>query len=129
MLNKYKFKRSLGEGSFAKVYLYQHIKTKKKYAVKKLDEKKLKSIKIGTSNFTASDLCKEELKNLKKLHHPNIIWLHEVIDDPDGTIYLVTDYYPNGSLEEVMSRINLRSTSQPSNIVFSKLAKRGLTNW
>ena len=41
MLNKYKFNRLLGEGSFARVYLYQHIKTKKKYAVKKLDMKKL----------------------------------------------------------------------------------------
>jgi serine/threonine protein kinase len=99
MLNEYQFKRPLGEGCFAKVYLYQHIKTKKKYAVKKLVKKKLKSLQIGSSNFTASDFSKEELKTLKKLHHPNIIWLHEVIDDSDGNIYLVTDYYPNGSLE------------------------------
>ena len=125
MLNEYRFKSSLGEGSFAKVYLYRHIKTKKKYAVKKLDERKLKSIQIGDSNFTASDLCKEELKTLKKLHHPNIIWLHEVIDDPDGNIYLVTDYYPNGSLEFEMYCINARSSS---NNVFAMQANRGLTN-
>ena len=67
MLNKYKFIRKLGEGSFAKVFLYQHTKTKKKYAVKKLDNKKLTSMQIGTSNITANDLCKEELKVLKKL--------------------------------------------------------------
>jgi serine/threonine protein kinase len=69
----------------------------------------VKHKKIGKSNFTAIDFCKEELKTLKKLHHPNIIWLHEVIDDPDGTIYLVTEYYPNGSLDEEMDRINVRS--------------------
>ena len=88
-------------------------------------------MRIGSSNFTASDLCKEELKNLKKLHHPNIIWLHEVIDDPDGTIYLVTDYYPNGSLEDVMRRINLAYASPErklSNNLLSKPVTRGLTN-
>ena len=41
-----------------------------------------------------------EVEIPKDLDHPNIIWLHEVIDDPDGTIYLVTEYYPNGSLGE-----------------------------
>jgi 5'-AMP-activated protein kinase, catalytic alpha subunit len=112
MLNKYKFKKLLGEGSFAKVYLYQHAKTKKKYAVKKLDIKKLRSIQLGTSGITGSDFCKEELKVLKKIQHPNIIWLHEVIEDPNGTLYLVTEYYPNGSLEDEMCRINARPTSQ-----------------
>ena len=121
MLNKYRFKKSLGEGSFAKVYLYQHIKTKKKYAIKKVKHKR-----IGKSKFTAIDFCKEELKTLTKLHHPNIIWLHEVIDDSDGTIYLVTEYYPNGSIEDEMCRINSRSTS---NNLFSMQAKRGLSNW
>jgi serine/threonine protein kinase len=125
-LNRYKYKRSLGEGSFAKVYLYQHVKTKKKYAVKKLDEKKLKGLQMGKSNFTASDFCMEELKNLKKLQHPNIIWLHEVITDLDGTIYLITDYYPNGSIEEEMRRINVRSTT---NKLFCKPVSHGLTNW
>ena len=108
MLNKYKFIKLLGEGSFARVFLYQHANTKKKYAVKKLDIKKLRSMQLGTPGITASDCCKEELKVLKKIHHPNLIWLHEVIEDPSGTIYLVTEYYPNGSLEEEMRRINTR---------------------
>ena len=112
MLNKYKFKRLLGEGSFARVYLYQHINTKKKYAVKKLDMKKLKSMQLGTPGITANDCCIEELKVLKTLQHPNIIWFHEVIEDPNGTLYLVTEYYPNGSLEEEMRRTNARPTSQ-----------------
>ena len=122
MLNNYRFKRTLGEGSFAKVFLYKHIKTKKKYAVKKLDEKKLRSMQFGSSKFTASDFCMEELKNLKKLQHPNIIWLHEVITDPDGSIYLVTEYHPNGSLGEEMQRINEKIASRLSNNLISKTA-------
>jgi len=37
MLNNYRFVRKLGEGNFATVNLYQHIRTKQNYAVKKLD--------------------------------------------------------------------------------------------
>ena len=107
MLNNYRYIRKLGEGSFARVMLYKHMKTKKKYAVKKLDQKKLNNMRLGNSNITASDCCMEELKVLKKLQHPNLIWLHEVIDDPDGALYLVTEYYPNSSLGEEMRRLNV----------------------
>ena len=55
-------------------------------------------MQLGTLGITASDCSKEELKVLKTLQHPNIIWLHEVIEDPNGALYLVTEYYPNGSL-------------------------------
>ena len=37
MLNNYRYVKKLGEGNFAAVKLYQHIETKKNYAVKKLD--------------------------------------------------------------------------------------------
>ena len=83
------------------------MKTKKKYAVKRLDQKALNSMRLGNTNITASDCCREELKVLKKLQHPNLIWLHEVIDDPDGALYLVTEYYPNSSLGEEMRRLNV----------------------
>ena len=38
----------------------------------------------------ALDCVIEELKVLKSLEHPNIIWLYEIIDDPKkDSIYLV----------------------------------------
>ena len=43
----------------------------------------------------------EELKVLKTLDHPNVIYLHEIIDNPHkdtGSIYLVTEYLSKGSL-------------------------------
>lgn len=43
---------------------------------------------------TLYDLINEELKILKTLSHPNVVWLHEIIDDPsDGNIYIVTEFY------------------------------------
>ena len=47
----------------------------------------------------AYDYVKEELKILERLEHPNIIWLHEIIDDPKRDhIYLVTEYHSHESL-------------------------------
>jgi serine/threonine protein kinase len=38
------------------------------------------------------DCVVEELKVLQMLEHPNVIWLHEIIDDPKkDKIYLVTE--------------------------------------
>lgn len=47
----------------------------------------------------AYDCVLEELKVLQRLQHPNIIWLHEVINDPKkDKIYLVTEWQKRGSL-------------------------------
>jgi serine/threonine protein kinase len=49
---------------------------------------------INEYGQTLYDLINEELKILKTLSHPNIVWLHEIIDDPsDGNIYIVTEFY------------------------------------
>ena len=56
---------------------------------------------------TAYDCIKEELKVLERLEHPNIIWLHEVIDDQKRDhIYLVTEYHSKGSLGDHIVKIN-----------------------
>jgi serine/threonine protein kinase len=40
----------------------------------------------------AYDCVMEELKVLQRLQHPNVIWLHEIIDDPKkDKIFLVTE--------------------------------------
>ena len=37
------------------------------------------------------------------LKHPNIIYLHEIIDDVDcDEIYLVTEYHSRGSLADLL---------------------------
>lgn len=53
------------------------------------------------------DCLKEELKVLSTLEHPNVAWLEEIIDDPNKDhIYLVTEYYSNGSLGDRVTAIN-----------------------
>lgn len=49
----------------------------------------------------------EELKVLKTLDHPNIIFLNEVIDDPKkDSIFLVNEYHSNGSLGDQVKSLN-----------------------
>lgn len=49
----------------------------------------------------------EELKVLKLMEHPNIIWLNEIIDDPKkDNLYIVTDWMSKGSLEELIESKN-----------------------
>lgn len=61
-------------------------------------------------NKNAYDCVKEELRVLKRIQHPNIIWLHEIIDDPKKShIYLVTEYHSRGSLGDQIKNLNQKN--------------------
>ena len=48
---------------------------------------------------SAFDCVLGELKVLQTLQHPNIIWIHEIINDPNqDCLYIISDYYSRGSL-------------------------------
>lgn len=50
-------------------------------------------------NRYAVNGVRHELAVLKKLRHPNVTCLHEVIDDPSrNKLYLVLEYVPGGIL-------------------------------
>lgn len=50
---------------------------------------------------TALDTVKREIAVMKKINHPNLIKLHEVIENPDNDkIYLVLDFCEQGQLIE-----------------------------
>ena len=70
-----------------------------------MNKKLLMKQKMG-GTVSAYDAVLEELKVLKQLEHPNVIFLREIIDDPHGDIFLVTDYYSNGSLGDIMRNLN-----------------------
>ena len=82
--NEYKYVKLLGRGSYSKVKLV--IKDDVKYAMKIIDKKVLKSKKIfkqdKDGNVIITNLLKDALKEiaiLKKLDHPNIIKLYEIL--------------------------------------------------
>lgn len=77
-----------------------------------MNKKTLQKKKCGPG-INALDCVIEELKVLKSLEHPNIIWLHEIIDDPKkDSIYLVQEWYTRGSLGDLVEKKNL---NKPAN--------------
>ena len=82
--NEYKYVKLLGKGSYSKVKLV--IKDDVKYAMKIIDKKVLKNKKIfkqdNDGNVIVTNLLTDALKEiaiLKKLDHPNIIKLYEIL--------------------------------------------------
>jgi len=74
-----------------------------------MNKKDLSRKNIGNGR-SAYDCVREELKVLQALEHPNVIWLHEIIDDPKRDhIYLVTEYHSAGSLGDKIAKINKSS--------------------
>ena len=71
-----------------------------------MNKKKLKYEQAGGGK-TCYDCVKEELKVLQKLEHPNIIWLHEIIDDRNkDNMYLVTQWLTQGTLGDLVAKKN-----------------------
>ena len=69
--------------------------------------KKMLMTKQLHGNTTAYESVIEELKVLKMLNHPNVIWLNEVIDDPKkDKLYVVTEWLTKGSLGELVEKRN-----------------------
>lgn len=92
MVNQYVLETELGKGSFAVVHLGYDSVTNEKYAIKEMNKTILMKKSAGKGK-SAYDCVLEELKVLQRLQHPNIIWLHEVINDPKkDKIYLITEW-------------------------------------
>jgi serine/threonine protein kinase len=78
----------LGEGSSAKVYAAKHLGTGEEFAIKWID-------KGGDMNDDES--MKAELAILRRLHHKNIVNLHEVYES-ESTLWLVMEKVGGGEL-------------------------------
>ncbi len=87
-LGNYHLVRLLGRGSFADVYLGEHIHLKTEAAIKVLD--------MRLTNDDMQDFLKEA-RTIARLKHPSIIQVLE-FGKEDNTPFLVMDYAPNGTL-------------------------------
>jgi len=65
-IGEYKMLRDLGEGTFGKVKLGQHVRTKKKVAIKILETRKI-------AMMSDRGRVAREIKILKEIKHRNII--------------------------------------------------------
>ena len=96
-VNQYVLLQQLGEGSFAKVYLAYDRNNDKYFAMKRFKLYDLQHIDAGVSQL------EREISAMRKIVHPNIIHLHDVLHvEKTDIVYLVIDFADCGSLQQVL---------------------------
>ena len=76
-------------------------------------ERMKKSKFSGASNSQAMEEVKAEIAIMKKLNHPHVLRLFEVMDDPNVNIlYLVLEYMKKGDLKHMLQGDNNSTSCQ-----------------
>merc|ERR1719410_2392034 len=117
-LNQYKLMGMVGQGSYSIVKMAYNVEMDMHYAMKILSKKKLQK-KAGifgrialTRKGSGGRLIKKaenpldkvyrEIAILKKLDHPNVVKLVEVVDDPEeDNLYMAFEFLEKGELLEI----------------------------
>jgi [calcium/calmodulin-dependent protein kinase] kinase len=105
-INMYTVIETLGVGSSAKVKLARHIRTKKDFAIKVMNRS------VFSRHRTASQNVQREIAIMKTMNHPNLVQLHEVIDDPDcNKLYLIMEHASKGPVYVIGTQAPLDTES------------------
>ena len=90
MVGNYMIGKCIGEGTFGKVKLGTHTVTKEKVAIKILEKERI-------TDVSDVERVAREIHILKKIRHPNIIQLYEIIETP-RQLYLIMEYASGGEV-------------------------------
>ncbi|KAI9360180.1 kinase-like domain-containing protein [Pilaira anomala] len=126
-INNYLLKKEIGRGAFGTVHLGIDENTNTEYAIKEFSKSRLRKkeqmdmfrkggprgrrvMGLGVGRAAAAtgkssnplDLVRGEMAVLKKLNHPHIVRLFEVLDDPSGdSLYMVFEMMHKGVLMDI----------------------------
>ena len=101
-VNNWAIGKELGRGAYGRVV--KASSNGEEVAIKMLVRSQLKRKRMGRTG-SALDTVRKEIAVMKKLQHPNVVQLYEVIDDPEhDTIFLVMELITGGDLSESIAR-------------------------
>ena len=120
-INQYLIIRALGEGSYGKVKLAEDVNTGKQYAMKVLRKTSPAKRKRRMSIHSATDMVAEEIAIMKKLNHPNVVKLYEVLETPT-TVYLFIEFYPQGPVIDLENEMQAQENVTGEVPTYTKLA-------
>mmetsp|Transcript_9485 Transcript_9485/g.21709 ORF Transcript_9485/g.21709 Transcript_9485/m.21709 type:complete len:1183 (+) Transcript_9485:42-3590(+) len=104
VINNYKILRTLGNGSYGKVSLVQYMGNHELFAMKVVQKDKAakaasRAKLVGAASSEVLADLKNEVEIMKRMSHPNIVRLVEVIDDPSADkMYLIQEYAEKGEI-------------------------------
>ena len=88
--------KELGVGSFGKVFLVTHKKTKAQYAIKAIDKK-------NKTNIEEKPYFRREIEIMYKVHHPNVVKLFGHFEDNDYC-YFIMEYISKGNIYSLIPK-------------------------
>lgn len=121
-INQYQVQHAVGRGSFGTVWLVVDTTTGELYAMKEYSKSTLRRrkqselmrqrrLRHGSPQFLPSDspedndisnpinLIRREVAIMKKVDHPNVVRLIEVLDDPTGdSLYMILEWCKKGPI-------------------------------
>lgn len=99
-LNQYVVIKDLGQGAFGKVKLCLNTHTNRLCALKCINRRSLRrkfGLGLARGGTGADTGLQREIAIMKKLVHPNVVRLYEVIDDTTGQyMFMALEYVPGG---------------------------------
>jgi len=87
--------KELGCGSFGRVFLARHKKTKVQYAIKAIDKK-------NKTNIEEKPYFRRELEVMYKIHHPNVVKLFGHFED-NNYCYFIMEYISKGNVYNLIT--------------------------
>ncbi|KAI9730971.1 MAG: hypothetical protein M1818_008047 [Claussenomyces sp. TS43310] len=98
LINQYEIIDEIGRGVHGKVKLARSLETNEYVAIK-IIQRFSKKRRLGRVTVSPEDKTKREIAILKKIRHPNVVGLLEVIDDPElKKIYMVLEHVELGEI-------------------------------
>lgn len=98
LINQYEVIEELGRGVHGKVKLARNTETGENVAIK-IIPRFSKTRRLGKVTAHPQDKTKREIAILKKIRHPNVVGLLEIIDDPElKKIYVVLEHVELGEI-------------------------------
>ncbi|POW07170.1 hypothetical protein PSHT_10069, partial [Puccinia striiformis] len=103
-VNQYLIKQEIGRGSFGSVQLAEDAQTGLTKDSKRKFAKELSIINPTIKNdYDALFLIRNEVAIMKKINHPNLVRLHEVLDiENQDSLYMVMEFCPGGTLQKLV---------------------------
>lgn len=96
---KYRLERPLGRGGMASVWLAKHTLLETPFAVKVLDPA------IAGKDPRYVERFLREARLASRLHHPHLVGVYDVGQDPaTGLYYLVMEYVPGGNVSQLLAK-------------------------